>query len=267
VEVDQKQADGNLSQAAIYAGTNQFNSQSMRVGIFSPYTEYNDPNNPGVPEFFMNTGYCAPCDTLSNYFYTGLPMSDTADLRGSTSFIMNPNNLNPASTTFNIITADNASDWTSFLQGQGLRNICYMQTTGCSQVSGNLVINPNFEADLSGWPYSTNDNNSLWNEGDYEEFWDSVPYQTELWQFFSGIPDGTYTLTAWEADSGGENSAYMYAWSTAGSPSVNLSGTGNWTQIQIPNVTVTNGQLYVVFYADANPNDWVAISDVSLVQN
>jgi len=269
LEVNQKQPYGNLWEAALYATTSANTFTPVRVGTFSPYTEYNDPNNPGVPEFFSKYGYCAPCEQLSDYFYTGPPMADTADLRGSTSFIMNPNDFNPTSTPFSIITADNALTWINFLQGEGLRNICYMQTTGCTQVTGNLVINPEFALNLSGWQVSTNDNNSLLNGGDedYEGLWDTVPYQTDLQQVINGLPNGTYTLSAWEADSGGENSANMWTWSAAGSTSINLAGSGNWTYIQIPNVTVSNGQVYVGFWVDANANDWVELTDVSLTQN
>ncbi len=131
VEVNQKQSaqnpPANLQQAALFAQTYQPTGGAESVGIFSPYTEYNDPNNPGLPEFFSKYGYCAPCETLANYYYNGPPQSDTADLRGSQSFIMNPNSSNPSQTPFNIITADNAVDWIDYLQGLGLRNISYMQ--------------------------------------------------------------------------------------------------------------------------------------------
>jgi len=120
VEVNLKQPGGILNTTLDLAG------QHYLVGDFSPYTEYLDSSNPGVPEYFTNKGYCAPCDTLATYYYDGAPNgqpSDTADDRGSFSWLVQQG--------VKIITTDNAvgdlkgTDAITYLTGIGQRNTSY----------------------------------------------------------------------------------------------------------------------------------------------
>jgi glycerophosphoryl diester phosphodiesterase len=120
MEVNLKQPGGILSTTLDLAGGRYL------VGAFSPYTEYNDPNNPGVAEFFSNKGYCAPCETLASYYYNGAPNgqdSDTADDRGSFSFLVGQGVK--IITTDNAVAAPDGSDAVNYLTGIGQRNTSY----------------------------------------------------------------------------------------------------------------------------------------------
>jgi len=262
---------GILSTVLPVAQNNVVTGNPMTISQFNPVGEYY-PNNDytQTPEFFssQNGSCCEPLSaflfnnpiSLKGHQYADLP-EDQNDNRPSDSFLVGMG--------AQMITTDLPSSVATYAEGIGMRNICYMQTTGCPYAE-NYVYNPSFEIGPTGttwWNPSTNDNNSLWNEGYYEEFWDSNPYTNDLSQYLGGIPDGTYTLGAWVFDSGGENSAYMWAWSSAGWESVNFPGVDNWTYIQIPNVPVTNGQLYLGFYVDANANNYAAMGAVTLYQN
>ncbi|HEV2133961.1 MAG TPA: glycerophosphodiester phosphodiesterase family protein [Terracidiphilus sp.] len=240
------------------------------ISQFNPVGEYY-PNNDTTqtPQFFSSkNGSC--CEPLSTFLfnnpggsacgttYSNLPC-DQNDNRPSVPFLVGMGTQ--------MITTDLPGSAQTYLQSVGMRNTCYMQTAGCSQPE-NFVYNPNFAIGSTWWQDWTNDNNSLYNLSGYDEFWDSIPYQNQLYQWFTNLPNGTYTLSAWESDSGGENSAYMWSWSTAtGYSTVNLSGSGNWTYIQIPNISVVDGQLEFALWADANAYDWVAFTGVSLYQN
>ena len=121
-----KQPNGILSTTVPYAQKNHITGAAMRIANFSPYVEYwdnkNDPNHT-TPEFFNNTGYCAPCDTLATHYYKGTPNgqpSDTADDRGDYSFILDPQY------NFTAITDDETDNLISKLAAMGKRNLSYL---------------------------------------------------------------------------------------------------------------------------------------------
>ncbi len=94
-------------------------------------------------------------------------------------------------------------------------------------------------------------------------FWASAPYTASVYQSLSGLPDGTYRVSAWTLNSGGQTSAYLYAKNT-GVPeqraSVPVSITdGKRTALE---VVVTSGTMEIGFYTDAHSGNWLNIDDV-----
>jgi len=139
----------------------------------------------------------------------------------------------------------------------------------------NYVLNPNFEADrvstnnLTGWTNTgsaTSNTNGSHEPGRFAMSQSgSSPYIDDMYQNIS-LPNDTFRLTAWVKSSGGQNTAKIYAKNFGGSEmdySINNS-IGNWTQVSIPNIIVTNGSIQVGVYSDANGGNWVNIDDFGL---
>jgi hypothetical protein len=146
----------------------------------------------------------------------------------------------------------------------------------------NYVLNPSFEADrvrqntLAGWTNTTNisgddPNGNLKGAGHTGNFCmqQSYPsdYQASMSQNITGLPNGTYTLSAWVMSSGGQNSAVIAA-KNFGGPDMTYSiaqPIDDWKQVSIPGIKVTNGQCQVAIVSDAKAGNWVRVDDVSLV--
>ncbi len=140
----------------------------------------------------------------------------------------------------------------------------------------NYVLNPNFEADrvsvakLTGW---TNIGSAIGNtNGSHEPGrWalshsGASPYQATTYQNIS-LPNNTYRLTVWVKSSGGQKAAKIYAKNFGGDEmnySIN-SSIGNWTQVIISNIVVSNGSIQVGVNSDANGGNWVNVDDFNLV--
>jgi hypothetical protein len=159
-------------------------------------------------------------------------------------------------------------------------------TTGAWSVGpgNNYVLNPSFEADrvsqraLAGWTNTTNiqgadPNGNLKGAAHSGNFCMQQSYTTDytagMSQNISGIPDGSYTLTAWVKSSGGQNSAVLAAKNFGGT---DLSSSiarpiADWTLVSIPGIQVTNGQCQVAIISDARANNWVQVDDISLVNS
>ncbi len=139
------------------------------------------------------------------------------------------------------------------------------------------VINPGFEAD-GGWAatptgWSTSGANP---SADFAEavssahsgscilsHWSSSAYQVYTYQVKTDLPNGYYTLKAWVKRGSGQIECYMNAKDYGGPElKVNLPVTGNWTQIEINNIRVTNGQCTIGFYSNAGAGQYCSIDDV-----
>lgn len=154
--------------------------------------------------------------------------------------------------------------------------------TWSAATGNNYVLNPTFEADrvsqtaLAGWSTWTNvatDPNSNVSGG-HTGRWSiqqtsTSPYSASRHQVVTGLPSGTYTLTAWVKSSGGQNTAQVFVKSYGGSEidASIKSALSSWTKITIPNINVTNGQCDVGVYSIANANNWVIADDFSLTKN
>ena len=138
--------------------------------------------------------------------------------------------------------------------------------------SSNQVIDPGFVTGLNGWQVSTSSSyNATYTQAGYQgqelSFWSQSAYKTTVWQTATALPNGTYTLTAWIQNGGGQNSATMFAWPNGGSQiSVNVPVSNSWTRVKVPGIAVINGRVYLGFSVDANANNWMNVGAVSLVR-
>ncbi|MFC4778802.1 right-handed parallel beta-helix repeat-containing protein [Paenibacillus sp. GCM10023252] len=144
------------------------------------------------------------------------------------------------------------------------------------------LSNAGFEADgaysqsITGWYTWTPDGT---NDADYAEYaadahggthqiahWKASAYTILTAQTVS-VSNGTYTLKAWVRSSGGQNTAILFAKSFGGSErNTAIPATGAWTQVTVPNIPVTNGQIEFGFYSEADANEWLNMDDVELIK-
>ena len=142
-----------------------------------------------------------------------------------------------------------------------------------------LVYNPGFEYTGGtqtplGWSTATptGDTNADYTEagGNASPFrlahYKATAYQVRTYQLLSNLPNGTYTLRAWTKSSGGQTQCQLYA-SGFGAPEIasTLPASNNWVQVQVPGITVTNGQCEIGLRTNAHAGEWVNLDDVELV--
>lgn len=144
--------------------------------------------------------------------------------------------------------------------------------------ANNLLSNADFEnggvqnTTITGWSDWSNGNyGSIYTEtGGYSRTYrlthsKSTAYQASTFQSFSGIDNGTYMLTAWVQSGGGQITCEMYAKNFGASElDAALPITSGWTQITINNIHVTNGNIEVGFWSDANAGNWCSMDNVHL---
>lgn len=144
----------------------------------------------------------------------------------------------------------------------------------------NLVTNPSFEIDgmtqePSGWTTWSNGNDDAnYTEaggysGNYRlSHWKSNAYQVSTYQIKTEIPNGTYTMKAWVRGSGGFKTSQMYVKNYGGiEKNAAIPKTDTWTQIVIPDIQITNGQVEFGFWTDANAGNWINVDDVEFFIN
>ncbi|RSK47042.1 glycosyl hydrolase 53 family protein [Hymenobacter rigui] len=95
--------------------------------------------------------------------------------------------------------------------------------------------------------------------------WLGSAYQVSTYQVKTGLANGTYTLSAWVMNGGGQTACQLYA-KNFGGPEKNLTlpVTNTWTQIQLPGIQVTNGQCEIGLWSDANAGNWCSLDNVEL---
>ena len=132
-------------------------------------------------------------------------------------------------------------------------------------------MNSGFETgDLSGW--------ATWNNGVGAPyigaghtgshgltFYNSAAYSCSAYQTITGLPNGTYTFSAWIQNWSSQKTLQLFAKNFGGSeldtaiPNTN----GNWVLETIPNVPVTNGQCQIGIYTIANASDCCFVDDAT----
>ncbi|EES72540.1 MULTISPECIES: glycoside hydrolase family 53 protein [Paenibacillus] len=144
----------------------------------------------------------------------------------------------------------------------------------------NLVSNPSFEAD--GWTTTP----TAWNRwaantasyqaikvenngvtGSYKlTHWLDTAYEASTYQNITGLSNGTYTLSAWVLNSGGQDTVQLYAKNYGGSErNVDLPvSPEKWVKVKIENIQVTNGRIEIGVYSKANANNWMNLDHVKL---
>ncbi|WP_206680671.1 glycosyl hydrolase 53 family protein [Hymenobacter polaris] len=94
----------------------------------------------------------------------------------------------------------------------------------------------------------------------------ATAYQVATTQAISNVPNGTYTLRAWAQSGGGQTTCQLYAQPRGGTElAVALPTTTTWTQISLPGVVITNGQLTIGLRSVAAAGNYCSLDDVELV--
>ncbi|WP_138751998.1 glycoside hydrolase family 3 N-terminal domain-containing protein [Paenibacillus sinopodophylli] len=142
--------------------------------------------------------------------------------------------------------------------------------------SGNLLANSSFEtgsaASWTSWNNGTNAQNvdtDAPRSGSYKMvYWAATAYQQLTKQSLS-VPNGTYKLSAWARSSGGQKKLNLFAKQTGAATELSAiiasNASDGWTKYTIDNIKITNGQIEIGVWADANANNWAVFDDFELV--
>lgn len=138
--------------------------------------------------------------------------------------------------------------------------------------AGNQIIDPEFASGTNGWQITTATPAAIYTQaggnGTMLSFRSTGAYSGTVWQDVTGLPNGTYTMTAWVENGGGQTTAQMFAWPTGGSnATVNLPTASGWTEVQIANIQVTQGTAWVGFQISAGAGQWTNVESVSFGLN
>jgi arabinogalactan endo-1,4-beta-galactosidase len=138
--------------------------------------------------------------------------------------------------------------------------------------TGNQMIDPQFANGTNGWQITTSTPAAIYTQaggnGTMLSFYATSAYSGTVWEDVTGLPDGTYTMTAMVESGGGQATAQMFAYPTGGSNmTVNLPTASTWTQVQIANIQVTAGTAYVGFTINASAGQWANVESVSFTEN
>lgn len=164
-----------------------------------------------------------------------------------------------------IWTDANANNWAAFDNFELVRN------------NPNLLINPGFESgDSTGWT-DWHDGSStaqkidtdLPLEGSYKlTHWASVNYKQLTSQLLT-VPNGTYSASVWVRSGGGQNVLRLFAKNFGAAEMAANMGSSpipDYTKYTIDNIPVTNGQIEIGIWTDANANNWAAFDNFELIR-
>ncbi|MDJ1473865.1 hypothetical protein, partial [Xanthocytophaga flava] len=134
--------------------------------------------------------------------------------------------------------------------------------------SANRVTNPSFTSALTtGWTSTgstsaayieTNNAYSGSSSTRHLTHYSAGNYSVRTYQTLSGLPNGTYTLSAWVRDANNDNS-YMYASGYGGSTLTQTISNNSWTQISITGIVVTNGTCEIGFTTSASGTRYIYV--------
>ncbi|GAA3905793.1 glycosyl hydrolase 53 family protein [Streptomyces gulbargensis] len=144
--------------------------------------------------------------------------------------------------------------------------------------AASTLTNGGFEADgtgtatPSGWStYSAGGQNAASfteaggrSGGHRLSHWSSSAYKVETYQYLSGLPDGTYTLSAWVRSGGGQKAAYL-ALRNCGSAEQRTDlpvTTSSWIRI-VTSVKVVGGGCTISVNSDAHAGNWLNVDDLA----
>nr|WP_281383929.1 Ig-like domain-containing protein [Hymenobacter citatus] len=162
--------------------------------------------------------------------------------------------------------------------------------SGGSPVAGNnYVVNPSFDADgrgtesPTGWQTWTGSGTST--NASYTESYPSArtgtyhgthyrpgSYEIYTYQTLRNLPAGQYTLRAWVKGGGGQSAVQLLVKNYGGSERTASIGAtsggvnGNWTQVEIKDITVSGGECEIGFYSKAGGGgQWIYFDDVEFI--
>jgi arabinogalactan endo-1,4-beta-galactosidase len=166
-----------------------------------------------------------------------------------------------------IVTVKGTADGTSFT--------AKADVTVTSEI--NYAKNPGFETGtLAPWSVegdssAVNVSNEIGNRhaGAWAlHYWLDKPFAATASQVISGLPAGTYSLSAWFQGVGGEKTLQLFVTCGGDTKSVAVVNTGwqKWTQPAIDNIAVTGGTCTIGMKVDAGSGTWGFIDDFKLVK-
>lgn len=98
------------------------------------------------------------------------------------------------------------------------------------------------------------------------KYWWSAPFKSTLTRTFTGIPDGTYSLSVYAMGGGGEKTIKLFAENYGGSgrKETEIVNTGwkAWKQYTVSGIEVRGGKCTIGIYIDANSGNWGNFDDV-----
>jgi|GEM_PF-1497251 len=136
----------------------------------------------------------------------------------------------------------------------------------------NHALNPSFEADRvsvtqpAGWTTTSGTNLSGGHTGNWS--W-QLQGSSSLDQPLTGLPNGTYSLSAWVKSSGGQSVAQLYAKGFGATDKTASLSTAMsaWTQISITSIAVSNGTCHIGVSTTGSSGQTVTVDDFLLLQN
>ncbi|MCD1261163.1 carbohydrate-binding protein [Paenibacillus athensensis] len=256
-------------------------SPEQWTGVPDPTFLIQSASNPNtywaLPEYNMEAQY-------SKFVKAGAKR--IASDYGSTGAVTNVSFLNPDNTIVSVVINQNASSKTFKLVAEGKELLATIpaQTVGTyiwnrtgsgTNPQTNLLANPGLESGtLSGWTgewhagalaQKVDTDNP--QSGSYKlTHWANVAYQ-QLTSQLVAVPNGTYQASVWVRSGGGQNALRLFAKNYGGAEKtaeVGSAAVANWTQYTISNIQVTNGQVELGIWSDANANNWSAFDSFSL---
>ncbi|WP_218015238.1 carbohydrate binding domain-containing protein [Brevibacillus dissolubilis] len=127
-------------------------------------------------------------------------------------------------------------------------------TTGWTEWSSGASAQ---KADMDN-PFTDNYKLTHYAPGSYQQLTSQV----------KAVPNGTYQFSAWVRSGGGQKALHLFAKGYGGAEMTANIGTNpisEWTKYTIDNITVTNGQIEVGVWDDANTGNWAAFDQFELV--
>jgi len=141
----------------------------------------------------------------------------------------------------------------------------------------NLLLSGDFELgigkgpDVTGWSTLPGSNSSAVyiESGGYTRNFhltikQNTAYRAGIFKVLKGINNGTYRLTAWVRNSGGQSECKLYAKSAGGTKNLSLPIASNWTRVILDKIEVTDGKIEVGLYSKADAGNWCNIDNLFL---
>jgi len=95
----------------------------------------------------------------------------------------------------------------------------------------------------------------------------AAAYQVRTYQLLSNLPNGTYTMRAWATSTGGQTVCELYAKDYGGVELTTAvpATAGNWVQLQVPGIVVSNGQCEIGLRSVSPAGASVGLDDVEFI--
>ena len=144
----------------------------------------------------------------------------------------------------------------------------------------NYLRNPSFEADRvaisepAGWtttstPTGSHSNATSGHTGRwYWKLGNTADYAASIEQTVTGLPSGSYTLSAWVKSSGGQASADLYAADGSAAPKTAslTAATSAWQAVTLPNIAISSGSARIGVSTKASASQSLSIDDLTFVK-